>query len=49
VWARNHPRGQAPANALQLKQMLSGKKVKAPRSLIEHYQEQLEEIAELEE
>jgi len=48
VVANNHPRGQAPANALQLKQMLSGKKVKAPRNLVEHYQKQLEEVAVLE-
>jgi uncharacterized protein YecE (DUF72 family) len=48
VVANNHPKGQAPANALQLKQMLSGKKVKAPRSLVEYYRPQLEDIVESE-
>src|SRR5579859_957768 len=41
----NHYKGQAAVNALELKQMLSGKKVKTPPTLIEHYPE-LREIAE---
>lgn len=46
VVANNHPRGQAPANALQIKNALSGKKVKAPKSLIARYPRELEDIAE---
>lgn len=41
----NHYKGQAAVNALELKQMLGGKKVKAPRTLVEHYPE-LREFAE---
>ncbi len=37
VVANNHPRGQAAVNALQLKSMLTGKKVEAPESLVEAY------------
>jgi len=37
VLANNHPKGQAAANALELKGMLSGKKVKAPPSLVKAY------------
>lgn len=39
VIANNHPRGQAAVNALQLKSMLTGKKVNAPESLVEAYPE----------
>jgi len=35
----NHYKGQAAVNALELKSMLSGKKVKAPESLLTHYGE----------
>ena len=35
----NHYKGQAAVNAAELKSMLSGKKVKAPKTLIEHYPE----------
>jgi uncharacterized protein YecE (DUF72 family) len=37
VVANNHPRGQAAVNALQLKSMLTGEKVKAPEMLVEAY------------
>lgn len=46
VVANNHFKGQAAVNALELKNMLSGKPVKAPKSLIEHYSEQLAAITE---
>jgi uncharacterized protein YecE (DUF72 family) len=46
VVANNHFKGQAAVNALELKNMLSGERVKAPRPLVEHYSEQLEKIAE---
>jgi uncharacterized protein YecE (DUF72 family) len=39
VIANNHPKGQAAVNALQLKSMLSGKKIKAPESLLAAYPE----------
>lgn len=42
----NHYLGQAAVNALELKNMLSGKKVKAPHTLVEHYPEQLKSISE---
>lgn len=35
----NHYKGQAAVNALELKQMLGGKRVKAPETLVEHYPE----------
>ena len=35
----NHYKGKAAVNALELKQMLSGKNVKAPGTLVEHYPE----------
>jgi uncharacterized protein YecE (DUF72 family) len=35
----NHYKGKAAVNALELKQMLTGKKVKAPSTLVEHYPE----------
>ena len=46
VVANNHFKGQAAVNALELKNMLSGKPVKAPKPLIEHYSEQLTAITE---
>jgi uncharacterized protein YecE (DUF72 family) len=46
VIANNHYKGQAPVNALELKYMLTGKRVKAPKSLVEYYPEHLREIAE---
>ena len=41
VIANNHYKGQAAVNALELKQMLGEKNVKAPRSLVDHYPERL--------
>lgn len=41
----NHYKGKAAVNALELKQMLNGKKVKAPSTLMEHYPE-LRDFAE---
>lgn len=41
----NHYKGQAAVNALELKQMLTGKKVRAPETLVEHYPE-LKEFVE---
>ena len=41
----NHYKGKAAVNALELKQMLTGKKVKAPPTLVEHYPE-LGEVAD---
>ena len=41
----NHYKGKAAVNAIELKQMLNGKKVQAPSTLIEHYPE-LREFAE---
>lgn len=35
----NHYKGKAAVNALELKQMLTGKKVRSPETLIEHYPE----------
>jgi uncharacterized protein YecE (DUF72 family) len=45
VVANNHLLGKAGVNALQLKNLLSGHRVKAPESLLEHYPE-LEKIAD---
>lgn len=42
----NHYKGQAAVNALELKSMLSGKKVRAPKVLVEHYPEALKGISE---
>jgi uncharacterized protein YecE (DUF72 family) len=42
----NHYKGQAAVNALELKSMLSGKKVKAPQSLIQAYPDALKPISE---
>ena len=44
VAANNHPNGQAAANAIELKSLLSGKKVKVPEPLVKTYP-QLEEFA----
>jgi uncharacterized protein YecE (DUF72 family) len=46
VVANNHFKGQAGVNALELKSMLSGKRVKAPKTLVERYSEHLMGIAE---
>lgn len=35
----NHYKGKAAVNALELKQMLTGKKVRSPETLVEHYPE----------
>jgi len=45
----NHYKGQAAVNALELKSMLSGKKVRAPKVLVVHYPAALERITETEE
>jgi len=45
VVTNNHPRGQAAVNALELKSMLTGKKVKAPESLAQAFPE-LKEFVE---
>ena len=42
----NHHEGQAAVNALELKNMLSGARVKAPRRLVEHYPDHLKDIAD---
>lgn len=44
VAANNHPKGQAAANAIELKSLLSDKKVRAPETLVKTYPE-LEEFA----
>ena len=44
--SNNHYKGQAAVNALELKQMLTGKLLKAPRTLIEHYPDKLAAVAE---
>src|SRR5215467_5328284 len=44
----NHYLGQAAVNALELKSMLSGKKVKAPHTLVERYPGELSGISEVE-
>jgi uncharacterized protein YecE (DUF72 family) len=46
VVANNHFKGQAAVNALEMKNMLFGTRVKAPGPLLEHYSEQLTGIAE---
>jgi uncharacterized protein YecE (DUF72 family) len=43
--ANNHFEGKAAVNALQLKHMISGRKVRAPENLVRHYPE-LEPISE---
>jgi uncharacterized protein YecE (DUF72 family) len=47
VVANNHFQGKAPANALELRSMISGQKVKAPETLVKTYP-RLEAIAEVE-
>jgi len=47
VIANNHFEGKAAVNGLQLKHMLTGRKVKAPETLVERYPE-LREITDLE-
>jgi uncharacterized protein YecE (DUF72 family) len=47
VVANNHFEGKAPANALELKSMIVGKKVKAPETLVRTYP-RLEAISEVE-
>lgn len=42
----NHYKGQAAVNALELKNMLSEKKIKAPHTLVEHYPEALKGITD---
>ncbi len=42
----NHYHGQAAVNALELKSMLSGKKVKAPHTLVEQFPKELKAISE---
>lgn len=44
----NHYKGKAAVNALELKHMLRGKKVKAPAILVEHYPE-LRDISDVDE
>jgi uncharacterized protein YecE (DUF72 family) len=46
VVANNHFEGKAPANALELRSMISGEKVKAPEMLVKTYP-RLEAIAEV--
>jgi uncharacterized protein YecE (DUF72 family) len=46
VVANNHFKGQAAVNALELKNMLSAEKVKAPKPLVEQYSEQLKHVTE---
>jgi uncharacterized protein YecE (DUF72 family) len=46
VVANNHFEGKAPANALELRSMISGEKVKAPETLVKTYP-RLEAIAEV--
>jgi uncharacterized protein YecE (DUF72 family) len=45
VVTNNHYKGQAAVNALELKKMLGGKEVRAPKTLVDHYPEQLKDIA----
>ena len=47
VTTNNHYKGQAAVNAIELKNMLGDKKVKAPKPLVEHYPEQLGGIADV--
>ncbi len=47
VIANNHYQAKAPVNALELRHMLEGKKVRAPETLVKHYPE-LKRIAEVE-
>jgi len=47
VIANNHYNAKAPVNALELRHMLEGKKVRAPETLVRHYPE-LKPISEIE-
>ena len=47
VIANNHFQAKAAVNALELKHLLDGKKVRAPETLVEHYPE-LKEMVEIE-
>jgi uncharacterized protein YecE (DUF72 family) len=47
VIANNHYQAKAAVNALELRHLLSGKKVRAPETLVKHYPE-LREISEIE-
>jgi hypothetical protein len=47
VIANNHYQAKAAVNALQLRSLLDGKKVRAPELLVRHYPE-LREISEAE-
>ena len=47
VIANNHYNAKAPVNALELRHMLEGKKVRAPETLVRHYPE-LKPISEVE-
>ncbi len=46
VVANNHFQGKAAVNALQLKHLVSGGRVKAPDILVRHYPAELEAISE---
>ncbi len=46
VIANNHYNAKAPVNALELRHLLEGKKVRAPDTLVKHYPE-LREISEI--
>jgi uncharacterized protein YecE (DUF72 family) len=46
VATNNHYKGQAAVNAIELNNMLGKKMVKAPKTLVEHYPEQLSGIAD---
>lgn len=47
VIANNHYQAKAPVNALELRHLLEGKKVRAPETLVKHYPE-LKPISEVE-
>src|SRR5260370_38346527 len=47
VIANNHFQAKAAVNALELRHLLDGKKVRAPETLVEHYPE-LKEMVEIE-
>ena len=44
VVANNHFEGKAAVNSLQLRHMLTGEKVRAPETLVQHYPQQLKPI-----
>ena len=46
VIANNHYQAKAPVNALELRHLLEGKKVRAPETLVRHYPE-LKNISEI--